>query len=848
MRRVTAICDGSLFFIREPSPRLHKVLHNLLSYNRAAFAKKRPGRAEGMQSIPVECYVLEEVDGQVPKLIAQSGYLYYLTEALKKFGYDLRVKKREWPKDVSVYAPNWNRVKDVKWRYKQRETVLAMLANDHGRICWPTGAGKALPMTASVWTPSGPRPMGTMRVGDTICGPDGDVSTVTGVFPQGVVSGYRVTFDNGDSVDCCADHLWEVDSKKLSFARPKILTTAQIAKTYLSPAGDRMYAVRVPRPLMLTKRELPIDPYVMGVLLGNGCFRGGTPSITQMDKSVVRRVRTRLLPGYELRLQPSTADDTSPQFNLTSTACNRSHANVYKSVLEDLGLWNKLSVEKHIPQIYLLSDARDRLELLRGLMDTDGWVEKTGSCYFAVSSAQFAQDMKQLVESLGGLADMRPAKKTTHADSYGMCVRFDDAKKIFTVPRKRARIKTRTKYFVKRMIARVETIGAVAMQCIKTSHPTGLFVTDHCVVTHNTFTITQLCRLLPKARIDIATNAIDVITDIYLKVSASCSQVALHTSKSPRMRPSRINCVGAQSLHKMDGQADILICDEAHELATDNAMARLARYRYAKMFAFSANRIGDRADKADFELRGVFGEELSYISYQEAVDNDMVVPMEVRWYTCAMATNPCEGASNSVVKKRRGIWRNDTRNRLIAKVVNEFADDDQVLIVVDTIEHAMRLKKELPNFTLCYGDTLDDKQRKTYERTGCIGPTEPEMNWKRRQRIKRQFEKGRLKKVIATGVWNRGVDFRNLAVLVRADGKNSRIADTQIPGRVARTRFDGATKTGIVIDFIDSFDENFASRSTARRRCYGRHKWKQVAMRFLDGRSVPRRASQGVLF
>lgn len=378
-----------------------------------------------------------------------------------------------------------------------------------------------------------------------------------------------------------------------------------------------------------------------------------------------------------------------------------------------------------------------------------------------------------------------------------------------------------------------ETLEAIATNVMgRIRWPTGA---------GKSFLISQLCKQYPNARIDITTNSLDVITDLYRNVSKACTRVALITGSGPRMRPSRINCVSGKSLHHMDGNADFLLVDEAHEWATDDAQERLSRYRYAKTFLFSANPVGDRSDGADFELIGTAGRELSVISYADAVKHKMVVPMEVRWYSCVMSQNPCEGVTNGVAKKRRGFWRNGKRNRMIQQIAQEFTDDDQVLIVVDTIEHAMQLKKLLPEFTLCYGQGLSREDRKTYERTGCIGVHEPMMDAVRRQRIKRRFEDGRLKKVIATGVWNRGVDFRNLSVLIRADGKNSRIADTQIPGRVSRTRKDGKVKTGIVIDFVDVFDESFAQRSAQRRRCYARHGWTQIGMQLIDGKSSQRR-------
>ena len=94
--------------------------------------------------------------------------------------------------------------------------------------------------------------------------------------------------------------------------------------------------------------------------------------------------------------------------------------------------------------------------------------------------------------------------------------------------------------------------------------------------------------------------------------------------------------------------------------------------------------------------------------------------------------------------------------------------------------------------------------------------------------MKKAFEEGKLKKAIATGVWKRGVDFRRLAVLIRADGKNSPVADYQIPGRTSRTCAEVGKEISVVIDFKDQFNETLKRRAQDRRRNYKTKGWAQV--------------------
>ena len=337
------------------------------------------------------------------------------------------------------------------------------------------------------------------------------------------------------------------------------------------------------------------------------------------------------------------------------------------------------------------------------------------------------------------------------------------------------------------------------------------------------FIIQQIARLLPKATIHVTTKGAKVIRDIHKALSVALPDVGL-IGAGKNSIGHRVQCFCADSLHRSDGKADILLADEGHELAAQSYLEQLAKYRYTRMYMFSASQ-DQRLDKRDFELEGIFGPIIMQIKYQEALRHDMIVDIEVRWRDVHMQRNPCDGMQDTF-KDRFGIWRNDYRNSLIAEDARSYPDE-QVLILVDTIEHGLYIRKLLPEFTFVYAQNgLSVEDRFRYENKKLMTADDPIMTSKLRAQYESDFESGKLKKAIATGIWNQGVNFHKLQVLIRADAGGSPIGDTQLPGRVCRLS-DGKAY-GVVHDYRDQFDEGLERRAHSRRRNYAKHGWKQI--------------------
>lgn len=347
--------------------------------------------------------------------------------------------------------------------------------------------GKAQPLDSLVQTPTGPKRMGDIAVGDAVCSPDGGFSLVESVHPQGLKRIYRVVFDDGDSVECCEDHLWEVSRRR---GGVRVLALRDIVSCGLrEPDGRNRWAVRLPSFCYRTPSELPIDPYTLGVLLGDGSTRSNGLTLTSVDEELLAAVTSELQDGYELRRIGSgiTYRVTKGRTGIADHS--------YMNSLRRLGLWRVGSRGKFIPDVYKYSGRAARLAVLQGLMDTDGTADVAGNCEFSSSSLRLANDFKELVQSLGGLCSIKP--RITRCEgrpfrSYRCRVRFNDNRLLFRLSRKKRRCSPRAKNPLRRTIARVEYVGEKEAQCIKLSSVDGLYLTDHHVVTHNTMVVNKV--------------------------------------------------------------------------------------------------------------------------------------------------------------------------------------------------------------------------------------------------------------------------------------------------------------------------------------------------------------------
>lgn len=389
-----------------------------------------------------------------------------------------RIEKPDAPDGVPT---GWKDVDAVTHGLQRKDLIV---------LAGRPGMGKEQPNSALVRTVDGWKRMGDIQVGDRLASVDGAESEVTGVFPQGEKDVYEFTFSDGRTARAGLDHLWEV--KYRDWQDVRILSTQQIIdllkkKRYVNRLSMRLISGDIGSDV-----QLPIDPWLMGFLLGDGCLTAVPPRFSTPDAEIVDRVASEIPNGYKL-----TRSGKYDYHIVRESRAGTGRENIFATMLDGAGVMGKYSYQKRIPPVYLTASKRQRLELLRGLMDSDGWVESFNAMRFATSSFGLAKDVQQLVWSLGGLCSIS-VKATTSLDSFVLNIRHSDGQQFVWLQRKAVRIKPR-KHELRLTLSSVEYVGKEESTCIQVSHPSRLYITDNYVVTHNTAVLVNMAMAAARA-------------------------------------------------------------------------------------------------------------------------------------------------------------------------------------------------------------------------------------------------------------------------------------------------------------------------------------------------------------
>ncbi|MDX6273929.1 MAG: phosphate starvation-inducible protein PhoH [Frankiales bacterium] len=360
--------------------------------------------------------------------------------------------------------------------------------------------GRAQPVDTPVLTPEGFRPIGTLRVGDLVVGADGRPTHVLGVYPQGPKEVFRVTTQDGASTLTCAEHLWSVTTRAdRRRGRARRIMETQDMVGNLRAAHARRYELPMVKPVEFPECAVPMDPYALGLLLGDGCLTTSTtPAFSTADAELVEALQAAL---PEISVEYKSRFDyvlRNPQ-----GARGLKTANPVTAVLRELGLAGTRSETKFIPRSYLHNTASSRVALLQGLLDSDGGpVRQRGrTCriQYVTCSDQLRDDVVWLVRSLGGVAYWRTRKaegrkpglargrEVPHLhDAHVVDIRLPAEIEPFRLTRKRLAYAEGGAGRPMRMIESIEASGEAECVCISVAALDSLYVTEDFLVTHNT--------------------------------------------------------------------------------------------------------------------------------------------------------------------------------------------------------------------------------------------------------------------------------------------------------------------------------------------------------------------------
>jgi replicative DNA helicase len=352
------------------------------------------------------------------------------------------------------------------WAKDERIGVVLLHQTNMGQDQWepPTSnsarlAGYAQPLDEPVLTPTGWTTMGAVSVGDQVVGSQGRPTQVTGVFPLGRRQVYRVRFRDGGNTRATAEHLWQV----LSSGARQHGYGARVLRTCELDTGKGGHSIPLVAPITGPYLDLPVNPYVLGALLGDGSFRPSANPIWDFTGEVVRCIRKE---GYRV-----SGTGHRGGYGIPGIAPQ----------IKELGLTGKKSRDKFVPDAYLRASVKQRLSLLRGLMDTDGTSGMSTS--FATNSPHLRDGVVELVRSLGGVAKIS-ARVTPRGPAWDVHL-HEMPFNPFRIPSKARKWKPSTHKYPRRVVS-VEPEGEAEVQCISVGAPDGLYVTKDYIVTHNT--------------------------------------------------------------------------------------------------------------------------------------------------------------------------------------------------------------------------------------------------------------------------------------------------------------------------------------------------------------------------
>lgn len=350
---------------------------------------------------------------------------------------------------------------------------------------------KAQPLGALIPTPVGYTSIKDLEVGDEVFSSSGEVQKIVGFPWSGYDTFYKVTFDDDSSLVVSKDHEWVCKTYKerfrksytnnfprhkdrgKKFANPDIgvwknLTTLEIIKAggYKPEAINNGRRVSIPicEPVRYPEKDL-FDPYLVGLLIGDGGMTGRSVVLTSGDKPIQ---------DYVLK-----------KYSAVPTGKYGFRLNGLQPKMRELGLMGKGSLDKFIPEQYLQSSVEQRMELLKGLMDSDGTINTKSATSFTTISPKIRDGFMELVSSLGCKVKYK-TRKTTHKDAYH--ISFKTLNNPFKLERKRERF-YKTRYKHERVIHKIESLGNIKGRCISVSGKDGTYLASSSyIVTHNSST------------------------------------------------------------------------------------------------------------------------------------------------------------------------------------------------------------------------------------------------------------------------------------------------------------------------------------------------------------------------
>lgn len=469
------------------------------------ITEKRTEKVPGITSVFVSFKYNQDIVNEIKSLpcynFSKKDSLWeipviYLSELIDKLcvydDIELNLCKISFEEDIIYKLSNY---RTQPFDY-QIEGIQFGLNHDKWLLLDPPGLGKAVSMETLIYTESGPKPMQEIKVGDMLFDKDGKPTKVLATYEHDDLNMYRMTFTDDTYVDCCEDHQWLLRDGR-------VVSTKWFLSSYTNTTKNRIEGniginLTIPTcmPVEFKPTQQPLDPYIIGCLLGDGSITHNI-SFTSEDEYIINQIEINL--PDSLRIEQIPNNKIGYRI-LCSDGYSRNFA---VKTLKELGLFGRNSHNKFIPDIYKYGSIEQRIRLIQGLMDTDGYAAKSNLLQFTSVSERLILDVREVLESLGAICNLRSGPCGYNSKVTGIAhtltIRHSDPSIFCSLPRKKNLLHKRAKNASPRKkIKSLVPIDTRKGKCITVDSPSSTYLCKNFIVTHNTLQLIYIAEELKK--------------------------------------------------------------------------------------------------------------------------------------------------------------------------------------------------------------------------------------------------------------------------------------------------------------------------------------------------------------
>ena len=672
----------------------------------------------------------------------------------------------------------------------QKQAVDAVVRNRYGILQAPAGCGKGLPLCAKIYTPDGFTRNGDLKIGDKVLDAYGGICWVTGIYDRGKQNCFKITFTDDTSVICDKDHLWQVRNVRNGTGWQVLNTETLYKKGVTTSNGNRLWEIPITQPVAFKERKVTIDPWLLGVLLGDGTFCDREVSISNTEQDIIERVRqVTNSPVYfrKDRVSMIITDKGSLHYRLL-----------------DYGLQGLHSWEKFIPKDYIYNSVDVRLNVLRGLVDTDGSVDRS-SVTITSTSRRLIEDCLEIVQSLGGTGKISTrntfytynGEKKPGRESYRLSLKLYQFEPYSSEKHKRNG-SIRTRYLnAYRRIKSIEVSPPRETRCITVDSVDSLYLTDGFVVTHNTQMGLAVIQKHGYKALWL-THTKDLLNQSKERAERYMDKSLMGTITEGKVDIGKgitfatVQTMAKQDLREYRNEWGVIVVDEVHRVcASANGMAMFQKVLNSLAAGLKVG-LSATVHRSDGLIRATFAliGRVVYTVPEDAV-KALVEPVSVETVqTDAVMPDEAVKDDGSIMwaKLINGLCADDGRCAYIADKIIENRDYS-CLILSDRLFHLETLMGMLPD------DMRADAVMISGKMTSKKGKAERELAIE-------QMRTGEKKYLFSSYNLSReGLDIPRLERLFLTTPQKDEAVIIQSLGRIAR-KFEGKAKP-VCIDFVD---------------------------------------------